>query len=120
MNRKSSRDLGVSGENLAAAFLAERKFNIIGRNFRCGRTGEIDIIAQKDSLVIFVEVKNRMSDKFGGALYSISGKKKKSLKTAAKGFLSFNPEYDRPDYTFRFDLISIEDDAINWIEDMFR
>jgi putative endonuclease len=120
MNSERSRDLGVSGENFAAAFLAERKFNIIGRNFRYGKTGEIDIIAQKESLVIFVEVKNRLSDKFGGALYSISGKKKKSLKTAAKAFLSFYPEYDRPDYTYRFDLISIEDEAVDWIQDMFR
>ena len=120
MDRKSSRDLGASGENRAAAFLVEREFNIIGRNFRWGKTGEIDIIARKESLLIFVEVKSRLSEKFGGALYSISGKKKKSLKTAAKAFLSLNPEYDRPEYTCRFDLISIEDDAIQWVEDMFR
>ena len=120
MNRESSRDLGTSGENRAAAFLAERGFDIIGRNFRWSKTGEIDIIARKGSLLIFVEVKSRLSEKFGGALYSISRKKKKSLKTTARAFLSLHPEYDRPDYMCRFDLISIEDDAIECIEDMFR
>jgi putative endonuclease len=120
MTNDRNRNLGARGESLAAAFLGENKFDIIKRNFRYGKSGEIDIIAQKDGLIIFVEVKNRMSNMYGGALYSISGKKKRSLKTAAKAFLSLYPEYNRPGYTFRFDLISIVDKSIDWNEDIFR
>ena len=120
MTNGRNRELGQSGESLAAVFLGEKKFDIIKRNFRYSKYGEIDIIAQKGSLIIFVEVKNRMSDKFGGPLYSISAKKKRSLKTAAKAFLSLYPEFNRPAFTFRFDLISIVDNSIDWNEDIFR
>ena len=67
---------GKCGEDLASAFLQNKGYKIIERNFRFGRNGEIDIIAKKDDLVLFVEVKNRSSEKFGGALYSINSKKK--------------------------------------------
>ncbi|OHD71599.1 MAG: YraN family protein [Spirochaetes bacterium RBG_16_49_21] len=120
MSNESSKELGESGEKCAAAFLNEKSFDILKRNFRYGRSGEIDIIAKRNNLIVFVEVKNRTSDRFGGALYSISSKKKRNLKLAAKAFLSFHPEYNRPDYTFRFDLISITDNTVEWIEDIVR
>ncbi len=120
MAKGSNRDIGEAGESLAAAFLGEKQFNIIKRNFRFGKSGEIDIIAQKGGLVVFAEVKSRESEKFGGALYSISGKKKRSLKTVAKAFLSAHPEYNCPEFTFRFDLLSISGNSVDWIEDIFR
>jgi putative endonuclease len=56
--------LGKKGEDLAESFLKDRGFEIRQRNFH-SRFGEIDIVAvDKDSLV-FVEVKSRVSDKFG-------------------------------------------------------
>lgn len=120
MSSFHNRDLGAGGEELAAEFLAGKNFQVIERNYRFGASGEIDIIARRDTCVIFVEVKNRSSDRFGGALYSISAKKKRSLKTAARSFIASRPEYNSPEYTFRFDLISIRDGGIDWIEDMFR
>jgi putative endonuclease len=120
MSRGGIRELGESGESRASSFLVEKGFGILTRNFRYGRSGEIDIVAIKDDLVVFVEVKNRMTAAFGGALYSISGKKKRRMRLAAKAYVSFHPEYDRPKYTFRFDLISIRDDAIEWVEDILR
>jgi putative endonuclease len=120
MTRERIKDLGETGENRAAAFLDEKQFNIITRNFRSGRSGEIDIVAQKGYLIIFAEVKYRMSDAFGGALYSISNKKKRSLKTTAKAFLYRHPEFDRPEFTYRFDLISIGNNSVDWIEDILR
>jgi putative endonuclease len=115
-----NRDFGSEGEDRAAVFLEKNRFAIIARNYRFGKYGEIDIIARRGNLVIFVEVKHRGTERYGGALYSISSKKKKSLKTAAKAFISASPDYDRPEITFRFDLVSIQDDSIEWIEDMFR
>ena len=115
-----NRDFGSAGENRAASFLEEKKFSIIARNYRFGRYGEIDIVARKGNLVVFAEVKHRGTDRYGGALYSISSRKKKSLKTAARAFITGTPEYDRPEFTFRFDLISIRGDSVEWVEDMFR
>jgi putative endonuclease len=120
MSSSHNRDLGAGGEDLAVEFLRSKNFRVIERNYRCGTSGEIDIIACRDRSVIFVEVKNRRSDRFGGALYSISAKKKRSLKTVARSFIAARPEFDSPEYTFRFDLISIRDGGIDWIEDMFR
>lgn len=115
-----NRDMGTGGEFRAAAFLEERKFSILAKNFRCGKYGEIDIIARRDSLVLFVEVKNRASVRFGGALYSISKKKMNSLKVTARAFIAAHPEFNDPGLTFRFDMISISGTATDWIEDMFR
>ncbi len=118
----SSRNfsLGADGEGLAARFLIERGFRIVERNYRFGRHGEIDIIAEKDDLVIFVEVKHRTTGRYGGALYSIGTKKKGSIKTVARAFLAARPDLNLPGTTFRFDLISVGGGAIDWVEDMFR
>ncbi len=120
MEHPHNRDLGAGGEEIAAEFLLSKNFSVIERNYRFSKFGEIDIIARRDDLIIFVEVKNRSSERYGGALYSISNKKKSSLKTTARAFIAARPEYNRKEITFRFDLISITGDSIDWIEDMFR
>ena len=50
-------EIGIIGENLAATFLMKQGFSILERNYRV-RVGEIDIIAQKDNVLHFVEVKS--------------------------------------------------------------
>jgi putative endonuclease len=120
MNAPRNRELGAGGEESAAAYLSDRHYAIIRRNYRFGKYGEIDIIAGKDRLVIFVEVKSRSTERFGGALFSISAKKKQSLKSAARAFLQENPQYNDPAYTFRFDMIAVSGVTIDWIEDIFR
>lgn len=116
----NKQELGKSGEDMASAFLQNKGYKIIDRNFRFGRNGEIDIVAQKKDLVLFVEVKNRNTEKFGGALYSITSKKKNSLRFTANQFIRQNPELDNKSNTFRFDLIAVEDESIEWIEDIIR
>ena len=116
----NKQELGKNGEDLASAFLQNKGYKIIERNFRFGRNGEIDIIARKDDLVLFVEVKSRNTEKFGGALYSINKKKKNALRFAANQFIIQNPEFDSKENTFRFDLIAVEDESIDWVEDIIR
>jgi len=82
----NTREFGTAGEDMAARYLEERGFAILERNFRLGRQGEIDIIARKKNLVIFVEVKRRRTGIYGGPLYSISASKKKKLRLIATGF----------------------------------
>lgn len=68
----------VLGENAAAEFLKKKGYIILERNFRKGY-GEIDIIAVKNSTLVFIEVKTRSSDKFGTPFEAISSWKLRSL-----------------------------------------
>lgn len=69
------------GEELASKFLKEKGYKIIERNFRKGY-GEIDIIATRDNTLVFIEVKTRATNLFGGAINAISYHKlQKLIKT---------------------------------------
>jgi putative endonuclease len=113
-------ETGKRGEERATAFLKGRGFEIVDRNFRYGKIGEIDIIARRDNLLIFVEVKSRNKHSYGGPLYSITRKKKSTLKIIASKFLILNPEYSSKDIICRFDMVAIINGSVEWIEDIFR
>ncbi|MBS4024363.1 MAG: YraN family protein [Clostridia bacterium] len=83
MNKKQ---LGYFGENLAANFLLENNYQILHRNFRCF-LGEIDIISKKENLLIFVEVKTRMSTVFGMAKEAVAWQKQRKLSKLAEFYL---------------------------------
>ena len=59
MSGVSNAEAGKAGEDDAARFLIQKGFTILERNFRNGKYGEIDIIARKDNVIVFAEVKNR-------------------------------------------------------------
>ncbi|MDY6968666.1 MAG: YraN family protein [Spirochaetota bacterium] len=119
-NSTDNREVGRKGEDIACDFLKEKDFEIIKRNYRFQRAGEIDIIVKKDNLIVFVEVKNRKTSDYGGALYSISNRKKRTLRKIAYHFLSAHPQYHSKDFLYRFDLISIFNGKIEWIDDIIR
>ena len=112
--------LGSLGEDRAADIVGRAGFTILERNYRNGRYGEIDIICQRGSLLVFIEVKSRFSGVHGGALYSITTKKKKSLAAAATRFMAENGFLQRGDVMCRFDLIAIEGRRELWVEDILR
>jgi putative endonuclease len=115
-----SRQIGSEGEDTACGMIEGRGFRIIERNYRFGRSGEIDIIAQKDRLLVFVEVKTRSFSHFGGPLYAISPRKKRTLRLVAQQYLCSHPELFSADIECRFDMISILDGRAEWIDDIFR
>ena len=114
------KDLGQWGEDKAAEFLLEQGFEIVCRNFRNGRYGEIDIIAARENLLIFVEVKTRTGEYYGGSLYSITGRKKSILRRCALRFLMENRKYYSKEITCRFDLLYNEKGEIFWVDDISR
>ena len=120
MQKGYNKIFGADGESIAAEFLASNGFAIIEKNFFVGRSGEIDIIAVKGKLLLFVEVKARSSDKYGGGIYSITDDKKRKLRNSAKRFLLKNPMYNSLEYSIRFDLIIVKDGATEWIDDIIR
>jgi putative endonuclease len=93
---------GKSGEQLAVAYLLEKKFRILFCNWRVSRY-EIDIIAEKNDVIHFIEVKTRHSDDFGYPEQSVNRKKFKNLQKAARAFLNRFDEVMK----IQFDILSI-------------
>lgn len=78
-----SRDIGNQGEDSAAAYLASKDFKVLERNWKI-KAGEIDIIAEKDGVIYFVEVKYRKNHTQGGGMAAITATKLKHMDRAAR------------------------------------
>lgn len=108
---------GAAAEDLAGAYLAAQGLQPVARNYRC-RFGEIDLIVRDAETLVFVEVRLRASQRFGGARASIDGAKQRKLIAAASHYLSQH-DSARP---CRFDVIlldRLEPGRIEWIKDAF-
>ncbi len=78
---------GARAEALAAEFLAARGLRIVKRNFRI-RRGEIDLIARDGATLVFVEVRLRRHQSFGGAAASITRAKSARMTAAAQAYIA--------------------------------
>lgn len=111
--------IGKIGENLAVNFLEQKGYKIIERNYRFGH-GELDIIAEKDQVLIFIEVKTKKYGDFGDPIYWTTRSKQKQIGRIARGYLY---EHNITDRDCRFDVITVtwEEGAfkINHIENAF-
>ncbi|HEX77661.1 MAG TPA: ribonuclease HII [Dehalococcoidia bacterium] len=96
--------LGAHGERLATEYLRQRGFSIRETNFRSPE-GEIDIVAQKGELVVFVEVRTRQSKAFGTPEESITRAKKARLVASAQAYIQSHP--DLPP-ACRIDVLAID------------
>src|SRR6266850_5381497 len=92
--------LGISGENLACEELRRRGYAILARRYRT-RFGEIDIIARDGQTIVFVEVKARLTDDFGGAAAAITGWKQRRIARMAVDYIARRSLHDCP---CRFDV----------------
>lgn len=111
MNRR-----GEAAEALAADFLRAQGLTITERNYRC-RFGEIDLVAHDGATLVFIEVRQRRTENFGGARESITAAKRKRLITAARHYLARR----RRAPPCRFDAVFIrgEPPQIEWIRNAF-
>lgn len=96
------KQTGNSGEDRAASYLEENGFKVISRNFRT-RNGEIDIIAEKGKIVLFVEVKTLPNGTPELLEKVLDKRKQKRIVKTAKFFLAKHREYN--DNYIRFDVI---------------
>ena len=99
-----SRDIGALGEKIAAEYLTGLGYVIRERNFR-SREGEIDIIAEKDDFLVFIEVRTRTSNSYGTPEESVTTQKKERLIALAEAYIE-----DREDLpsSWRIDVVAIE------------
>lgn len=93
---------GNSGEALAVIYLAGKGYRILFQNWRHAHW-EVDIIAEKDGILHFFEVKTRLSKKFGHPEDAVDNKKIQNLINAAEEFLYQQPQWKR----VQFNILSI-------------
>lgn len=95
-------DTGKLGEDKATAFLENKGFEILARNFRF-RHSEIDIIAKKSKIVVFVEVKTRTNVSFGMPEEFVDATKRRLIMKAAEQYI-FDTDWHGD---IRFDVIAV-------------
>jgi putative endonuclease len=93
---------GLSAESRAAAFLMAKGYRILAKRFRTPQ-GEIDIVARRRNLIVFVEVKARAS--LDEAAYAVTPRQQQRIIAAAQGWLMEHPEH--ADFELRFDAMLI-------------
>lgn len=101
----STREKGKEAEDFACNYLEDKGFKIKKRNFHFGKLGELDIVAEINSILVFVEVKARSNDSFGSPLDSITPKKQFQIKKIAEGYYYINKLNN---IESRFDIITVD------------
>ena len=113
-----SYDLGKQGETIAAKYLEDKGYTILDRNWTSGKT-EIDIIAENDEVVAFVEVKTRSGNFKLSPMEAVTVPKQRSILFAADNYM----RRKNIDKECRFDIISVvtkgEDFDVDHIEGAF-
>ena len=112
---------GLAAEQLAAEYLQVRGVKILGHNLRC-KAGELDLVGPDDGVLAVVEIRQRGSAEFGGALASVTWAKQRKIIRATQFFLR---EKNWSHVPLRFDVVAIEGlpegaHRVEWIKDAFR
>ncbi|MBI4116088.1 MAG: YraN family protein [Candidatus Omnitrophica bacterium] len=117
---KDFLQLGPRGETLAWGFLKKKGYAILEKNYRA-RFGEIDLIAEKDGVLIFFEIKTRRNVRFGLPEEAVDYRKQQKLAQVAQSFIQTKGLENK---AVRFDVLSIiwdgtEEPQFSLIEDAF-
>lgn len=111
---------GAAAESAAARYLAAQGLRLLDANVRY-RDGELDLVMREGNVLVFVEVRYRASDDFGGATASITPTKQRRLIRAASRYLAAHPAL--ASLPCRFDVIAAEGDPqaprITWLRAAF-
>lgn len=110
---KSTKDFGAIGEELAVKELKKQGFSILSRNYR-KKTGEIDIIAAKDGVTYFVEVKAKHHSDFSPPADSVTPKKRKHIADTAAFWFA---EHGESKSSFFVAEVDLSTKIVNFIDD---
>ena len=115
--RTPKQRAGAAAEEAAARHLTAAGCRVLARNARY-REGELDLVVREHDLVVFVEVRLRAAERFGGASGSVDVFKQKRLLRAAQHWLA--EQYGERWPACRFDVVTVDGDGkIEWIRDAF-
>ena len=108
--------MGTAYEKLAGAYLERQGYEILEYNYRC-RMGEIDIVAEQDGYLVFVEVKYRADNAAGNPLEAVTAAKQRTISKVASyyclthGYGTYTP--------CRFDVVAVLGEQIKVIQNAF-
>ncbi len=113
--RKGARQgLGRLGERLAAEKLVDCGYRILERNFRC-QHGEIDIVAEDEQDLVFVEVKTRRGNSFGRPEEAVTVRKQRKIVQVATYYLDLHACFER---SWRVDVVAVQLSAGGKLEEI--
>ncbi len=112
--KAARQGLGRTGERLAAEELTRQGYTIIERNFRC-RHGEIDLIAEDTTDLIFIEVKTRRGNAYGLPEEAITPRKQQKLIQVATYYLDLHACSER---SWRIDVVAVQLSASGRFEEI--
>jgi putative endonuclease len=113
----TSFDTGRKAEKAASSYLEMRGYKVLERNWRRPRC-EIDIIAQKDDTIYFVEVKYRRGNEQGGGLEAITATKLKQMRYAATSWLA-ETKWRGPSQLAAIELTGPDFTVLSFLDDIF-
>lgn len=113
---KNRRKLGSAYEEAACAYLKERGYRLLHKNYRC-RIGELDLVMQDGETIVFVEVKARMGDTSGTALEAVDARKQAVLQKLAVAYLT--KEIGSLEVPCRFDVVGVDQGKISHVKNAF-
>lgn len=113
----STKDIGRSGEDIAASYLQKKGYEVIDRNYTTS-VGEIDLIVAGDGYLVFVEVKLRYDDEHGYAADAVNHIKRKKISQVASQYIKRFRLFDK---AVRFDVVEVytSDKKVVHIENAF-
>jgi putative endonuclease len=124
--RTEKRLIGDCLEEKAVSYLCSLGLKIIAQNYLC-KMGEVDIIAREESTLVFIEVRYRKDNHFGGSAFSVNLRKQKRIAKAAAHYLQSHRLTNK--IACRFDVMAIEgkiafeqtltSSQLNWIKGAF-
>jgi putative endonuclease len=122
MVRRSTIERGAAAEAAAAEYLQTQGLLVLARNLRC-RAGELDLVCLDGGVIVIVEVRYRATSEFGGALASVTWRKRRKLIRATEFLRQRLPEWHAR--ALRFDVIAVQGgpdgtQQMNWVRDAFR
>ena len=100
----SNVEVGKKGEEIAAKYLKKHGYKVLEHNFRSKRWGEIDIVATKDDVLVFVEVKARVGSKYGEPQEAVTPFKLRALQRTGQYYKMEHPNLPE---ALRIDVIAI-------------
>ncbi|WP_347987979.1 YraN family protein [Methylomonas sp. AM2-LC] len=108
---------GENAEQQALNYLQKQGLKLVSSNFRC-KHGELDIVMKDKDILVIVEVRFRNSDRFGGALASITTQKQARIIAATQYYVIINKLHH---LGIRFDVVAItSDQKFDWIKNAFQ
>jgi len=109
--RPTKYAMGMEGQQVAEAYLCEKGLRILACNYRI-RTGEIDLVAQHGTYLVFIEVKTRKSHTYGQGRESVTRHKQQQIIRTALHYIT---RHNMHDHDMRFDVVEVTINPSNQI-----